>query len=175
MIHSFSTIAREFQPIATDIIAVVAVSNFFNARSLWKQSNRPIVSALVETNSSGNIATFFDITVINSGNRPAINIELEIDDYTEFKNCIKTENNESIEDIIRCFDKNSVIPLLINGKTTTNSFGLTSVKKEQNFWNYGSNFSITIKYRDLEGNRYKSKLTLYIKDSSAFAGGSWID
>ena len=35
-------------PIATEVIALFAVLGFWNTRQPWQQSNRPIVSALVE-------------------------------------------------------------------------------------------------------------------------------
>ena len=58
-IHLIISAFNTLQPLATEIIALVAILGFFNTRWLWKQTNRPIVSAFVETDSdsSGNIAT----------------------------------------------------------------------------------------------------------------------
>lgn len=89
MLDSLFPIVKDLQPIASEVIAIVAVTGFFNTRWVWRQSNRPIVSALVETHSSGNVATLFNLTIINSGNRPATNIKLSIDDYREFEKCFK--------------------------------------------------------------------------------------
>ncbi|GAB4534363.1 MAG: hypothetical protein Tsb0014_20490 [Pleurocapsa sp.] len=161
------------QPVATEIIAIVAILGFFNTRWLWKQTNRPIVSAFVETHSAGNVATMFNFIIVNTGNRPAIDIKLTIDNKQEFKECIANPENEMTEYIFGCFENSAIIPLLIDGEKRSNSFGLTSIKKEQNIWKYGSSFSITINYKDLEKKQYQSKLSLYIKDSESFAGSSW--
>ena len=173
MLNSFYPIIKSLQPIASEVIALVAVIGLFNTRWIWRQSNRPIVSAVVETHSSGNVATLFNLAVINSGNRPATDIKLTIDNYHEFEKCIKTTDQRTVEQITRCFSKDATIPLLINGEKKTNYFGTTSTKKEQDIWIYGSFFSITIDYGDLEKKRYKSELVLFIKDSKAFASGSW--
>lgn len=173
MLNFFDFIINTLQPLATEIIAFIAIISFVNNRWFWWQSNRPIVSALVETHSAGNIATMFNLTVLNSGSRPAINIKLTIDDYQEFEKCIENLDNNMIEHITRCFSEYATIPLLINGEKKSNSFGTTSIQEEDNIWKYGSSFSITINYKDLENKKYKSKLVLHIKDSKAFAGGSW--
>jgi hypothetical protein len=112
----FYSIINTLQPLATEIIAFLAIVGFFNTRWLWKESNRPIVSALVETHSAGNVATMFNLTVINSGSRPAINIKLTIDDYKEFEKCIQNSDNKMIEQITRCFSEYATISLLINGE-----------------------------------------------------------
>ena len=175
MLETLHLIINTLQPIATEIIAVVAILGFFNTRWLWKQTNRPIVSAFVETHSAGNIATMFNLIIVNSANRPAIDIKLTIDDYEEFEECIANQDPKMIEKISICFEDYATIPLLINGEKKSNSFGLTSIKKEQNIWKYGSSFSITINYKDLERKKYQSSISLYIKDSEAFAGCSWVD
>lgn len=170
MLENFYLVTKALQPMATVIISMMAVLGFLNTRLLWKQTNRPIVSALVETNTSGNMGIFFDLVVINSGNRPAIDINLSIDSEEEFNKCIKSNNSSSIKSVRRCFDENPVIPLLINGEKTSNFFESTHINSEQNFWNYGSSFSMTINYQDLERKKYQSKITLYVKSSEGFAG-----
>jgi len=111
IINAFNTL----QPLATEIIALVAVLGIFNTRSLWKQTNRPIVSAFVETNSSGNIATMFNLIIANTGNRPAIDVKLTIDNKEEFTECIENSEHIMIKSIFRCFEdeakKQSLIPL----------------------------------------------------------------
>lgn len=175
MLENFYSVTKALQPMATVIISMMAVLGFLNARWLWRQTNRPIVSALIETHSAGNVGVLFNIVVLNTGNRPAIDIKLTIDDHEEFNQCIKNQDHQLAESISRCFDSETIIPLLVNGEKVFNEFGSTSIKPEQNLWQYGSSFSITINYKDLERNKYKSKLTLYIKDSKAFAGSYWED
>lgn len=173
MLENFYLVTKALQPMATVIISMMAVLGFLNTRLLWQKSNRPIVSALVKTHSSGNMGISFNLIVLNTGNRPAIDIKLTIDNEDEFNQCIENHNHPLAESITRCFDLETIIPLLVNGEQISNGFGNTSIKPEQNLWKYGSSFSITIDYKDLERKQYKSKLTLYIKSSEGFAGSSW--
>lgn len=159
------------------ISTLVTVFTFFNTTRLWKKGNRPIVSAFVETESSGNVAIMYNLLLINSGNRPALNVYLHLK-LENFKKCI--DQNRDLDDpgvkaILRCFSIEETIPLIIDGEKKYNYFGLTSNKSEQNIWVYGSFLPIEINYQDLEGNKYISKLTLVIKDSKTFAGTEWSD
>lgn len=174
MLDQLQLIIDVLDPVTHWIIALVAVVGIFNTRWIWKQTNRPIISALVETESIGNMMSTFNLTVVNSGNRPATNIRLTIDDYEEFKKCLaKKVEDPLINSINRCFSEDGTIPLLINGEKRTNSFGLISENKEHNTWNYGSSFNISIAYKDLKQKKYKSNLALFIKHTDAFAAGSW--
>jgi len=157
------------------ISTVVTVCTFFTTIQLWKKGNRPIVSAFVETESSGNVAIMYNLVVINSGNRPALNVYLHLK-LEDFKRCITQElDNSGVEAILRCFSIEEPIPLIINGEKKYNYFGLTSDKSEQSIWVYGSSLPIEISYQDLEGNKYICRLTLVIKDSKTFAGTEWSD
>lgn len=167
------TLRTIFMGIAT----LIAVLSFFNTTRLWRKANRPILSAFVETDSTGNLATMYNLLVINSGNRPAVNVclVLKLSD-NDFKKCITQEmNSPSVETILKCFNIEGTIPLLIDGDKISNYFGLTSIKPEDNIWIYGSSLPIEITYQDLEGKKYVSALTLVVKDSKAFAGGEWSD
>ena len=154
---------------------LIAVFSFFNTTRLWRKGNRPILSAFVETDSTGNVATMYNLLIINSGNRPAVNVYLDLKlSEEDFKKCITQEiNNPRVEDIRRCFNIEETIPLIINGDKKSNYFGLTSTKSEQNIWVYGSCLPIEINYQDLEGKKYVSALTLVVKYSKAFAGTEW--
>jgi hypothetical protein len=154
---------------------LIAVLSYRNTVKLWKKTNRPIVSAFVETESSGNIATTYDLLVINSGNRPAVDIQLQLN-IEDLKQCITPPiNDPKIELILKCFNNDGVIPLLVAGAKISNSFGLTSRKPEDNVWKYGSSLPIKIIYKDLEGDQwYTSALTLVVKDSNTFAGTQWV-
>ena len=159
------------------IAALVAVFSFFNTTRLWRKTNRPIVSAFVKTESAGNVATMYSLLIINSGSRPAVNIRLNLKiDMGEFKELITQElDNPNVEAILKCFDDEGEIPLLINQEATSNYFGITSIRPEDNIWNYGSSFPVEIIYRDLEGKKYTSRLSLVIKYSKAFAGMEWVE
>ena len=166
-------------PLAIEVIALFNILTFLNTRQLWQQSNRPIVSALVETYTSGNTSILYNLVIINSGNRPATNVKLNINNENEFKKCFTQKiddlDNGVVRGIKRCFSEEGFIPLLLNGEKKTNSFGITSKIKDDNLWIYKSSFFVTIRYNDLEGKQYKSLINLQIKDSNAFAGSSWSD
>src|SRR4028118_591898 len=106
---------------------LVAVFSFFNTTRLWRKGNRPILSAFVETYSAGNVATMYNLLVINSGNRPAVNVYLNLKLSDEdFKRCITQEiNHPRVEDILKCFNIEGAIPLIIDGEKKSNYFGLT--------------------------------------------------
>ena len=165
------TLRTVFMGIAT----LVGVFSFFNTTRLWRKANRPILSAFIETHSSGNIATMYNLLIINSGNRPAVNITLKLNLSDEdFKKCITQEmNNPNIQSILKCFSFEEAIPLLIDGDKISNYFGLTSKQPQDNIWKYGISLPIEITYQDLEGNKYVSVLTLVVKYSKAFAGMEW--
>jgi hypothetical protein len=170
-----TTNGETLRTVFSGIIALVSVLAFFNTTRLWKKGNRPILSAFVETQSSGNVAIMYSLLIINSGNRPAVNIyiDLKLSDE-DFKKCITQEmNSPTVELIRRCFNSEDPIPLILNGEKKLNYFGLTSNKSEQNIWVYGASLPIEINYQDLEGNKYVSALTLVVKDSKTFAGAAW--
>lgn len=120
MSETFETLRTIFMGIAT----LIAVFSYFNTVRLWRKSNRPIVSAVIETESSGNIATTYNLLIINSGNRPAVNISLKLKLSNEdFKQCITQEiDNEITQRILDCFRSEAIIPLLINGDKIANYF-----------------------------------------------------
>ena len=165
------TLRTIFMGIAT----LVAVFSFFTTIRLWQKTNRPIISAFIETHSTGNMATTYNLLVINSGNRPAVNIRtiLKIDDK-KFQECITQElNHRNVQAIKKCFSSEGEIPLLVNQEKVSNYFGLTSTKTEDNIWKYRSSLPIEIRYQDLDGRKYISKQTLVVKYSKAFAGHEW--
>ncbi len=142
----------------------------------WKsffELNRPIVTAEIQTHSSGNIATSYTLMVHNVGNRPACEIRLlaKQDDIRDIINCKADE--EMTKGIYRCFSDDGVIPILHSGKSTKNSFGASSTIEKENVFVYQSRLPIEVTYRDLNRAKYKSKLTLIVKDSGSFAGTSW--
>lgn len=174
-VMAFLNMGETLRTIFMAVATLIAVLSFFNTVRLWKQTNRPIVSAFVETDCSGNEATTYNLLVINSGNRPAVNIQLQLN-IEELKKCLAQDidiNDSRIERILKCFSKEGIIPLLVAGAKTSNSFGITSSKTEDNIWKYGSSIPINIIYKDLEGNQYTSTLAVVVQDSNTFAGTEW--
>ncbi|PWC09260.1 hypothetical protein [Brenneria corticis] len=163
------------------ILSVLALGlslvSFWFARKSWLQSNRPIVSVVVETHAGGNESIAYNLAVSNTGNRPATNVRIRVKE-NDVEACVAewVKNlkgpSTTYSRVMRCFSDDGEIPLLLNGKTMTNSFGYTR-GDQQTFWRYGSSLPIEIEYCDLDGRKYQSKQTIRIKDSAGFAGGIW--
>ena len=159
---------------ATSVLAlcVSIVSLGFSRRS-WLETYRPIVTARVRTQAGGNIAILYDLVVENTGNRPATNIQLIVDPQ-DLERAMKPGKEIYSEFIKNCFDPKYSIPVLANGQSTSSAFGKTSDDAESN-WNPYSRIPVTVHYSDLEGRAYKSRVTLFIFDTSGFAGAFYAD
>lgn len=154
----------------------VSVISLFITVLLWRESNRPVVSARVITHSGGNIMILYNIEIINSGSRPAKNVRLHIE-HKELANATTKEPDRNrnfskeLYSIKRCFDERATVPILLNGSSVSNAFGYTS--DESPFWIPGAHLEITITYQGLQGRRYKSRIPLRIDDTDAFAGTAY--
>ena len=170
---------EEIRTAFSGIALVMSLIALWVSRHFWLQSNRPIVSAAIETFVGGSESIAYNLAVINSGNRPAVGVQLTADP-AEIEKCLMEWTQSfrgsatTYEGIMRCFGADGEIPLLLDGKTVTNSFGYTgNTDGTSSFWKYGSSFSVLLTYADLEGRKYSSKVRLVIKDSASFAGGLW--
>lgn len=154
----------------TTITALVAVSALYWTIKLGQQLNRPLVSAWVETHFAGSTSTTYNLVVMNSGNRPAADIQLTLKAKNLRDYITQDITHPGVQAILRCFSPEAVIPLLLNGDKTSSYFGITSDKSVDNVWKSGSYFPIEIAYKDLEGRRYTSMLHLGVKPSKPFNG-----
>lgn len=144
----------------------------------WLRSNCPIVVACIETATAQDEAFIaYNLVVVNTGNRPAVNVRLYCED-SDLEQCIQPgphagkKLGSTWTHVKKCFQEDAEIPVLLNGKSVSNSFGFTGVN-QQSFWKYNSRLKITLRYADLDGTNYRKELILLIKDSVAFAGGMW--
>lgn len=136
-------------------------------------SLRPIVTARVTTHSAGNVATAFDLLVHNSGNSPAKNIKLRVNEAEverAFSDSISENWKRSIQ---RCFSEEATIPVLENGQSKTNSFGAFGSRPQDTTWKIGSIINVQVTYEDLGGNPYSHDIPLKIADDKGFAGAFW--
>lgn len=162
----------EIRTLFSGVALVLSLVSIWLSRRTWLQSNRPIVSAVVRTHKGGNTGIAYNLAVINSGTRPAVTVRLVADDAAVRAAMKPAASGPLVEDVVRCFASDAVIPLIINGSESVNSFGNTS-NDANSVWEYGSSFPCRLEYRDLEGRSYRSQVTLAIRDSDGFAGGSW--
>lgn len=157
---------------AISLIAVLIslLSYMFTKRS-WYETYRPIVTARIETHTSGNMATAFDIVVYNTGNKPATEIRLHAD-HKVLEVAFEENASETMKSEIKaCFSDNGIIPLLHPGNSTSNGFGVASNKEST--LKYGLQIPIIIEYKDLNRRKFKTKQTLLFKDSTFFADSGW--
>lgn len=155
------------------IVAVlVSVLSLLISNRNWQQSNRPIVTATVKSRA-GNCAIAYDLVVVNGGNRPAKNVRLECDEGLLANALAGKDEDPLVTDVRACFGSDAIVPVLLHGESVTNSFGTTGQEKDGPTWEYGARLPVTVRYQDLADRSYCESVDLVIRDSCAFAGGSW--
>ena len=153
------------------IAVLVSLLSYLFAKRSWYETYRPTVTAKIETNTSGNLATAFNIVVYNTGNRPATDIRLRADEKVLEKAFEENVSEAMKSEITACFSDKGTIPLLHSGNSTLNGFGIAS--RNESTLKYGSQIPITVEYKDLNRRKFKSKQTLIFRDSTFFAGSGW--
>jgi hypothetical protein len=154
-------------------ICISLISLAFSWRS-WLQSNRPVVTAFVCDQGSGNVSTTLNLVVSNSGNRPATCVRLkalESDISTLFNSTATPERRKMIND---CFQEDATIPVLRNGEEISTCFGVIARQDSEESWMLrGAAIEIKIEYGDLGRRRFVSKMPLKIHMRNGFAGAVW--
>jgi hypothetical protein len=168
-------------------IVISVVSLYFSRRS-WSDTYRPIVTVRVATKTPGNIATTLNLVVENFGNRPAKNIKLSVDSNKLESALLKDKDNSDRKSIELCFADETIIPMLANGQSISNSFGCLNIPYEtsslaakyndsqygkQSDWKPDTRLDITIEYEDLDGKSYKDRMPILIASDQCFAGSFW--
>lgn len=140
---------------------------------LWRESNRPVVTARIKTHRGGNVAILYNLEVVNSGTRPAKDVRLIVD-LDDLAHAVVPPSERGVDFaqtmrcVARCFEMRATISVLLNSETRSNSFGHTS--REDPFWVPGAAIPISISYRGLERQLYMTNLVLRIDDTAGFAG-----
>lgn len=167
---------EEFRTIFSVIALLISFWSAYTVRRLWYQAHRPIVSAAIRENSSGIGTVLFDLVLLNSGNRPATEIQLLAKETDIDKILITTVSKEKRKEVYDLF-KRSKIQLLPNGEEAKTFFYAYAVnpKNSMDILDYESQLPITIHYRDLENRLYTSKQVLYVRDHIGFGGSIWED
>jgi hypothetical protein len=170
--------------ISTLIVSVVlSCASLYFARRSWSESNRPLITVKVSVDAkSGNNSVIFNLVVENTGNRPAKNIKLSVDnEKLNFAFDSPTEND--LKAIEACFEEDTIISVLANGKSAKNGFGSISCKKSNDpnvatlqedlpsTWKTKARFEVKVKYQDLDGRKYTDCMPVLIADNdNGFAG-----
>ncbi|BES83372.1 hypothetical protein PEC302110_04690 [Pectobacterium araliae] len=77
----------DWKTVLSVLALVLSIVSFMFTRRSWLQSNRPIVSASVETHAGGNESIAYNLVLSNTGNRPAINVRIRVKEV-EIDACI---------------------------------------------------------------------------------------
>lgn len=167
---------------------LISSLSLYLSRKSWSDTYRPIVTVRVATQTSGNIAVTLNLVVENFGNRPALNIKLSVDSNKLESALLKDKDNSDRKSIELCFADETIIPMLANGQSISNSFGCLNIPYEtsslaakyndsqygqQSDWKLDTRLDITIKYEDLDGKSYKDKMPILIASDQCFAGSFW--
>lgn len=151
---------------------VVSIISLALSVYFWRRSFRPIVTAMVKTHGAGNVATAFDLEILNSGSLPAKNIRL----YTEQDRVVAALGADSGQENKRrwlsCFEPENIIAILHNGESIRCSFGM-SRENDGGFWKYKAEIPITIRYEGWFGKKYIQEQVIQFIDSYSFTGFSW--
>ncbi|HEY8227024.1 MAG TPA: hypothetical protein VIG25_17240 [Pyrinomonadaceae bacterium] len=160
--------------IASAAFAVSTLSFYF-ARKSWRESNRPLITVRTTSfDSGGNVGTTLSLLVENTGNRPAKNIRLTVDPKV-LESALAAESEDALRKRVEmCFSDRGVIPILANGRNTSNGFGWLSADDKAT-WKEDARFEINVSYDDLDGRHYKHTNPLLIADDAGFAGSYWSD
>jgi hypothetical protein len=151
---------------------VVSILSFYFARRSWRESNRPLIT--VRTTSfgdGGNVGIPLSLLIENTGNRPAKNIRLTVAGGVLDAALAVPPGDVLRKHVESCFTDGAVIPVLANGRSTSNGFGFLSVDKPT--WKMHSRFEIDVTYQDLDDTQYKHRIPLLIADDAGFAGSHW--
>lgn len=157
--------------ILSSAAVILSIVSLMLSHRTWRETYRPIVTARVKTHAGGNVAILFSLIVENTGNRPAINVRLSVD-ATTLKAAMPPECTIDPGPINKCFDPHWAIPILANGRETSNYFGKTCEGDECQ-WVPEARFPVTIRYDDLDGHAYESRVDLFIADTDGFAGSHY--
>jgi len=137
----------------------------------WKETHRPLITAKVATHKSGNEATTLNLVVSNTGNRPAKNVRLFVDQSVLERSFAAGPEDPLRKDVEYCFS--DFIAVLPNSTSVWNSFGCFSASQNDKTWKEPTIINITIKYEDLDGRTYSHDQPLRIRADDGFAGGFW--
>lgn len=166
--------ADDLKTTLTVFALFVSLLALFFTRVHWRESNRPIVTAFVAEHASGNMAATFNLVVSNTGNRPAVRVQLHATPEAIRALLEPGAPVKYAEDIEGNFHPSSQIPLLRNGEELTTSFGAFLPDRSDGPWlNYGAQAEITITYEGIEGRRFESRLPLKVYARDGFGGGTW--
>lgn len=153
--------------------ALIAVGSILLSRKNWLESNRPIVTAYVDEDSSGEGITIFNLFIKNTGTRPATGVQLEASQYAISQLLEVEANPRKRESIEAVFLRESKVSVLHQNESLVTSFGLSTTNPSEKWLRYDSEIQVSITYQDLEGRKYISSVPIKLRSRAGFGGGLW--
>jgi hypothetical protein len=167
-------------------IALALIALFVSAISLilsisfWSRSFRPIVTAAVRTHTAGNVATVYNLVLLNSGTLPARKVRIRPSGAIPAEAFGLGATEEDKQLWLAAFEDEGTVEVLHNGSKVSCGFGMTKAD-DKGFWRYEARIPVVITYRGwfegwwewLVGGEYREEQDLQIVDSGSFAGGMW--
>lgn len=124
-------------------------------------------SLRVTTEAGGNAGIALNLLIENTGTRPARDIQI----IAREADVQAASSQSSIpKDAQRCFFSGIRIPVLVNGRSTSNAFWHLG---QPDSWRAGAEIPVTLRYRDFSGHRFSNKVRLLLADDAGFAQTFW--
>lgn len=161
------------------VSAAAFVLSFFSlrfSRLSWGEAHRPLIAVRLSTHAGGNEGFGLNLVIENTGNRPATDVALTVVDEAALDAAFSPAAPLDFRnDIKACFSSVHLIPVLANGRGTSNEFGFVSTGSlNRTGWKLGARIPVFVSYSDLDGKRkYAHRVTLYVADDRGFAGTYW--
>lgn len=150
---------------------IISLASFIFAVLSWRENHRPIVTARINplrhSCVDNNPATLFELIVENSGNRPAINVQLHPNKKELHSALIAPKEHPFRNSVMNCFNKKTFIPVLEPTKYVKNSFG--ALGGSQSTWKHKAIIHITVKYEDLKGRKFSDCIPIWLVNNKGFA------
>ena len=160
--------------ISTTISIIALFISLGSAYILYRnriESNRPIVTVKLESECY-DLVTPLTLKLYNTGLTPAIDVTLEANEDDILKSFATDVPEIFKKEVLRCFTKENIIPIIHNNDSVKNGFGVLSNDKNNTF-KLKSKIPVVIKYKSLYGYSYTQKQILVIKITENFAGSGW--
>jgi len=138
--------------ISAGSMLVAILSLTFSIRA-WRETYRPLVTVRISSRAGGNLGVSLNILVENSGARPALDVQLTATD-ADVKAAMADDCPEQPipRDAQRVFFSGIRIPVLANGRTTSNAFGWLG--SSEPIWRAGASLPEAVRYRGMDRTRY---------------------
>lgn len=157
--------------ISAGSMLVAILSLAFTIRA-WRETYRPLVTVRISSHTGGNSGIALNILVENSGARPALDVKLTATE-ADVKAAMADDCPEQPvpRDAQRVFFSDIRIPVLANGRTTSNALGWLG--SPEPVWRAGASLPVRVLYRGMDGTRYVNRCVLALADDAGFAQTFW--